>query len=486
MFKVLNAKCECRFQTRPTEPKVEVVKLPGHTVLYDTNSMAAVEVDEQTAQDVAAGKADISLPGQLNFGSKPQFPFYEQSEVRYVVLEATHACNLACVYCFVRNYYPDQGGMMTMETARRAIDMISPKSALSVGFFGGEPLLNWDLIQQVTAYVMDLAAKRGVGKSLHVTTNAILLDDEKIKFLDDNGFSLIVSLDGPEELHNQMRPAKDSSVNSQQATLANLRKFKETKQLKNRTTLRSTYTGLGANLVARLQYLNALIEEGCASYASVEPCSLNETACLRLPDGHPLSITPAHYDALTAEYHAAAEWYVAQVRAGKRPSFHHCMMPMQRILYTQHAASECGAGCGYMAVDPTGQIYGCHRESKSLIGHLDTGVDEELRAKWKDNRLYARPDCLACPIKYVCGGGCRLDSLERHGDIHKPDPTGCFLRRRMFDEALWIMCELGPETLQTIIRNPRENRRVLPGRKLNRPRDLSVVTSAKPEGKVTT
>ena len=89
-----------------------------------------------------------------------------------------------------------------------------------MGFFGGEPLLNWDLIQQVTAYVADLAAKRGVGKSLHITTNAILLDDERIKFLDDNGFSLIVSLDGPEELHNQMRPAKDSSVNSQQATLA--------------------------------------------------------------------------------------------------------------------------------------------------------------------------------------------------------------------------------------------------------------------------
>jgi radical SAM protein with 4Fe4S-binding SPASM domain len=101
-------------------------------------------------------------------------------------------------------------------------------------------------------------------------------------------------------------------------------------------------------------------------------------------------------------------------------------------------------------VDPGGHLFACHREGKSIIGHLDTGVDEELRAKWKDNRLYTRPDCIACPIKYACGGGCRMNSLDRHGDIRKPDEVDCFLKRRMFEEALWIMCELGPEKLQEI------------------------------------
>ena len=85
-------------------------------------------------------------------------------------------------------------------------------------------------------------------------------------------------------------------------------------------------------------------------------------------------------------------------------------------------------------------------------------VYEELRAKWKDNRLYARPDCVACSIKYVCGGGGRLDSLERHDDIHKPDPVGCFFRRLMFEGALWVLCELGPEKPQTVVRDPREAR----------------------------
>jgi uncharacterized protein len=360
----------------------------------------------------------------------------------------------------VRNHYPEQGGMMAMETARRAIDMIPPGRPLSVGFFGGEPLLNWKLMQGVTAYVTDLAQKRKVTKSFHVTTNAILLDDERIRFLDDNGYSMIVSLDGPEDIHNRLRPAKDDKVNSQQATLANVLKLKDTKQLRHRTTLRSTYTGLGADLVARLEYLNRLVEDGCASHVSVEPCSLNETACLKLPDGHPLALTRAHFDGLAEEYHNAAEWYVGQVQAGKNPRFHHFMKPLERLLYTLHAPSECGAGCGYLAVDPAGNIYGCHRESKSLIGHLDTGIDEELRAKWKDNRLYARPDCVACPIKHICGGGCRLDSIERHGDIHRPDATGCFFKRRMFEEALWIMCEVGPQKLQTIIRNPRAMRRL--------------------------
>jgi len=459
MFRVLNAEVQCGFRTAPAKPQVEVVRVPSHTVLYDVNSMAAVEVEDDLAQRFADGSGEVSFPGLVSWPCKPQFPFHDTTECRSLVLEATHACNLACAYCFVRNYYENQGGMMTMETARRAIDMIPPGRPLSVGFFGGEPLLNWKLMQGVTAYVTDLAQKRKVTKSFHVTTNAILLDDERIRFLDDNGYSMIVSLDGPEDIHNRLRPAKDDKVNSQQATLANVRKLKGTQQLRHRTTLRSTYTGLGADLVARLEYLNKLVEDGCASHVSVEPCSLNETACLNLPDGHPLALTPAHFDGLAEEYHKAAEWYVAQVQAGKNPRFHHFMKPLERLLYTLHAPSECGAGCGYLAVDPAANIYGCHRESKSLIGHLDTGIDEELRAKWKDNRLYARPDCVACPIKHICGGGCRLDSIERHGDIHRPDATGCFFKRRMFEEALWIMCEVGPQKLQTIIRNPRAMRR---------------------------
>ena len=480
MFRILNAKCECRFQTVPAEPKVEVVRLPGHTVVYDVNSMAAVEVDDRLAAEIVSDPNKVRLPGLIHWPYKPQFAFNHQTECRFLCLEVTHCCNLACAYCFVRNYYADQGGMMTMETARRAIDMIPPDRPLSIGFFGGEPLLNWKLIQAVVAYVSDLADKRKVGKHFHIATNAILLDDERIRFLDENGFSLVVSLDGPEEVHNRLRPAKSKAINSQQATLASLRRFKDTKNLKHRTTLRSTYTGLGADLVTRLEYLNALIQDGCAGHASVEPCSLNESACLRLPDGHPLAITPRHFDALKEEYHAAAEWYVAEIRAGKRPAFHHCMKPLERLLYTVHAPSECGAGCGYFSVDPAGNIYGCHRESKSLIGHLDTGIDEELRAKWRDNRIYARPDCVACPIKHVCGGGCRLDSLERHDDIHKPDKVGCFFKRRMFEEALWIMCELGPERLQTIIRNPREyrkrtTRRRLQLRKVARP-ERSLIT----------
>jgi len=454
MFRPLNVARERRFQFGPADPKVEVVKLPGHTVLYDANSMAAVEVDDQAAEDVAAGKMTFSPESGLHCAEKPQFRFFHQTEYLFLVLEATHACNLACQYCFVRNYYPEQGGMMPMGTARGAVDLLTPKQSIAVGFFGGEPLLNWDLITGVTAYVKDLTAKRGVDRTLHITTNATLLDDERIRFLDENGFSLIVSLDGPEEIHNRMRPAKSAALNSQQATVANLRKFKG-RGLARRTTLRSTFTGAGIDMLPRIEYLNALIEDGCAGHMSVEPCSLNETACLRLPDGHPLSLTRAHYEALAQEYHLAANWYVAKVRAGKRPSLQQFAWALRRLLYTQHSCTECGAGCGYLSVDPGGHLFACHREGKSIIGHLDTGVDEELRAKWKDNRFYTRPACVDCSIKYVCGGGCRMNSLDRYDDIHKPDEIDCFLKRRMFEEALWIMCELGPETLQTIF--PKRN-----------------------------
>ena len=459
MYRILNAETKCRFPAIPADPQVEAVRLPGHDVLYDANSMAAAEVDAGLADAVAEGKAPPDLPPPMNWPFKPQFPFRGATECRALVLEATHACNLACAYCFVRNYGEDQSGAMDMETAVRAVGMIPPGRPVSVGFFGGEPLLNWNLVKGVAEHVGDLARKRGVSKSLHVTTNAILLDEERIRFLDGHGFSMIVSLDGPAEIHNRLRPAKGGKADSHGATLANLRKLKGTRQLRLRTTLRSTYTGLGADLAARLEYLNALADEGCASHVSVEPCSLNETACLQLPDGHPLAITPAHFGGLEREYREAAEWYAARIRAGKQPRFHHFMKPLERLLYTLHAPSECGAGCGYLAVDPAGNVYGCHRESKSLVGSLEGGLDEELRAQWKDNRIYARQGCGACAAKHVCGGGCRLDSLERHGDIRKPDATGCFFKRRMFEEALWLLCELGPERLQAVVRNPRARHR---------------------------
>ena len=121
----------------PTEPQVEVFRLPGHTVLYDVNSMAVVEIDEDNADVLCDSKG--TFQGQLKWPHKPQFSFFGGGtpECRSLVLEATHACNLACSYCVVRNYYEEQSDMMSLETAKRAIDMIPPGRPLSVGFFGG-------------------------------------------------------------------------------------------------------------------------------------------------------------------------------------------------------------------------------------------------------------------------------------------------------------------------------------------------------------
>jgi len=453
MFRILNAGVTAPRQTYPAEPEVELVRTPGHIILYDVNSMAAVEVTESIADE--AMKGDWGFPGLIRWPFKPQFPAFSDCRPKSLVLEATHACNLGCRYCFVRNYYGEQAKMMDLETAIRAIALLPQDQQISVGFFGGEPTLNWKLIEDVVAYVRTLAEQRKVGCHFHVTTNGIALDEKRIAFLDEHGFSIIVSLDGPEEIHNRNRPHKSEAQNSHALTLANLRLFAGTKTLRHHTTLRSTYTGEATDLVERLDYLNALVDEGLASHVSVEPCSLNESACLRLPDGHPLSITPKHYDALRVEYHNAAEWFVGRIRGGKKPRFHHFYKPIERMLWTLHSPSECGAGRGYLAVDPSGNIYGCHRESHSAIGSLDAGIDEARRAPWMDNRYYARPDCGKCALRNMCGGGCRLDSLERYGDIHKPDETGCFFKRVMFENALWIMAEVGPERLGKLFPNPR-------------------------------
>ncbi len=433
-----------RVRMAPARAEAQVFEIRGKRLALDTNTLGAWELAPGEDPPVIAAAPQFAPGGARGF--------------RTVVLEITHGCNLECSYCFVRNYNDDHSrGVMPMDVAIRGVGLLARAQSggtISVGFFGGEPLLAFARMKDIVAYVECEAARTGARAQFSVTTNGTLLDDEKAAWLGRHGFSMIVSLDGPAEVHDRHRPNRDGNSHAQ--TLAPVRRLADRRGI-GHVTLRSTFTGdAGLDLVERLEYLNALCDEGCADHVSVEPVSLSETGCIALPDGHDLAITAAKAEAMRGQYALAAEWYRDRLRSGRDARFHHFYKMLERIAWREPSPSECGAGCGYAAVGPDGNIYACHREGNSRIGHVETGVDESLRAKWCDNRLYAREGCPECPVRWACGGGCRLDSLDQGLGISVPDRVSCIFKRAFVEEALWLMSELTPAEIA------RATRRKLP------------------------
>lgn len=386
--------------------------------------------------------------------------------------------------CFVRNYYADHGtGNYTkFETAKTAIDrLLDPQHGLSVGFFGGEPMLNMGLIKDVTAYCEKLMNDhgpacqrcggsghtkgekcppcRGTGKqrpNLHVTTNGTLYSEENLRFLVDHGFSLITSIDGSSEAHDALRPMKRSARGSHKQIMNGLARMKEVApQLCGRNTLRSTFSAMrGETIRERLEFLNQICDDGMASWVSVEPAAMSENTCF-IPNQDELEIHVANvWDRFYGEYMDCADWWVERALAGKTPRFHNFHKSIERLFWTVHSGTECGAGAGYASINSKGEIFGCHRESNSFIGTLVNGIDPKLRAPWLDNRIYTRTGCLNCGHRYACGGGCREDSLGDKGDIHEPSNVHCALKEMWVKGAIKVIAKLPKTVIAQFCKEP--------------------------------
>ncbi len=340
---------------------------------------------------------------------------------------------------------------MTLETARKALDLLEPPGPWRVGFFGGEPLLAWDLVREATELARARADRLGTRVRFSITTNGTLLDEERARFLAEHGFSLIVSLDGPKELHDRERvyntnnDAQDTQdgvrrehpVDPVHPCLRGRGSFERVRRgldaaaaagLGARTTLRATFPLTRPALAERLEFLNALADSGLARAVSVEPAW---PAPSDIRDGVQLG-------ALPSEYLAAARWAVERLRAGRRVRYHHLQKALERVLLRRPAGTECGAGFGYLEVAPSGEIHACHKETGGAIGHVGSGVSERLRAPWRENRRYARRGCDACWARNVCGGGCRAESIEHTCDIARPWPVECAAKRLQVRAALYV------------------------------------------------
>jgi len=361
-----------------------------------------------------------------------------------LVLNPTSACNLACVYCFAA----ERAALtMTPETVSKALKLFGP-NRVDVSWFGGEPLIAWGLIERTASAVADAqrrdcrvaadAAPRNDGKpKWHVTTNGTLITAEIAAGLKRLGFSVLLSLDGPERLHNAARPMR-SGAGSFDAAMEGLERLNGAGI---RPYCRATYLDEPA-LVERLEFFDGLFQERRIGGVSIEPAVLGEGCHVvtRATPHPPLS-------GGREEWAAAAEWYVDRARraaAGgpKLLDFFFFRKMVERVRSSRKYNSECGAGKGYITVGADGTIYACHREEGTRIGHVDTGYDAAAHRLWADNRSDGNADCALCEANGICGGGCRQNRIALTGEIRGATPSVCAVKREVIRQARWLAKEL--------------------------------------------
>lgn len=458
-FRPLNAAAWPHVRTAPVARRqVELREVRGKRIAYDANSMAAVEITDNklwgklhdvawayecSAKPAPAGEERLQGCELLFSDAAPQFSLPPQLPNPHVVLNLTHACNLDCRYCFTKAYPDvDEGKPLAMdfETAARGIERLAPAHYRHIAFFGGEPMLKFDLMQQIVGRFDESDTTWGM------TTNATMIWSQEARWLAEHKFSAIVSLDGPPAIHNANRPMRVGS-NSCAATLRGMTALKDA-GMGNRITLRGTFRGPG-QMLPMVETLNDLCRHGFAKHVSVEPAARSEGCAveftrLRLErEGHiRLEVDWDDWQHTVAAYAALCDWLVEEARAGRRAVVHNLSLYLRRLTARTPQCSECGAGRNYYTIAPDGTIHACHRE-RSQIGHVDYGIDEAARAEWVENRYYARPTCAVCPIRHACGGGCRAQHREHAGN--HPAPDVCAYANLWFDCALWLLSELSPE-----------------------------------------
>lgn len=350
-------------------------------------------------------------------------------------LNVSHNCNLRCKYCFAdEGKYSGKACNMSIKTAIAAIDLLiksgKNRRNLEVDFFGGEPLLNMPVVKAVVDYARAREKDTGKRFKFTMTTNAVLLDDETINYLDKTMDNIVLSIDGRENVHNHMRPSSNGGATFKTA-LDNSLKIKNLRKGKKDYYVRGTFTA------ANLDFSNDVIALNDSGFdqISLEP--------VVLPEAHPLSIKTEHLRQLKDEYQKLSDEYVLRRKSDdKYFNFFHFNFDIYGGPCEHKRLTGCGAGSEYLAVSADGGLYPCHQfvgNPDYLLGSVCEGITrKEISEKFLKTSIKTKPDCMRCWAKYYCSGGCNANAINFTGDINKPHPVLCELMRERVECAIAI------------------------------------------------
>lgn len=353
--------------------------------------------------------------------------------VKALCLHVAHDCNLKCQYCFAEEgEYHGKRELMSVEVGKKALDFLVANSGsrknLEVDFFGGEPLMNFDVVKELTAYGREIEKQYNKQFRFTITTNGILLDDEKQKFINENMHNMVLSLDGRKEVNDKMRPR----AGGQGSYDVIVPKFQKAAESRNQTDyyIRGTFTKYNIDFYEDVIHMADL----GFKQISVEPVVTDKNM--------PYAITEKELPAIFEEYEKLANEIYKRRKQGNDFNFFHFNIDLSGGPCVMKRLAGCGSGTEYLAVTPTGDLYPCHQFvgiPEFKMGTVYEGVtNTEQRAVFSKCNVYAKQQCRDCWAKFYCSGGCAANAYQQNGDILKPYDIGCKMQQKRIECAIMI------------------------------------------------
>lgn len=399
---------------------------------YQKDGVTAEDVEE-TIEEIQQLKKEGSLFTEDIYENYIMDFKKRGTVVKALCLHIAHDCNLACRYCFAEEgEYKGRRAFMSYDVGKKALDYLIEKSGnrrnLEVDFFGGEPLMNFDVVKQLVEYGRSQEEAHNKKFRFTLTTNGVLLNDEVIDFVNREMSNVVLSIDGRKEVHDYMRPSHNGK-GSYDLILPKFKKLAESRNQKD-YYVRGTFTHNNLDFSEDVLHLADL----GFKQISVEPV-------VSLPE-EPYAITEEDIPFVCEQYDKLAKEMIKRKEEGKDFNFFHFMVDLSGGPCVSKRLSGCGSGTEYLAVTPWGDLYPCHQFVGSiefLMGNVFEGVKEtKIQEEFKSCNVYAKDKCRDCFARFYCSGGCAANSFNFHGTIHDAYDIGCELQKKRIECALMI------------------------------------------------
>ena len=420
-----------------------IALFPDHTEEEITAAMldkygARPDVTEEDIRQCIADVRSLKDAGKL-FTPDTFAPlaetFKERSGgvIKALCLHVAHTCNLNCSYCFAsQGKYHGERAVMSYEVGKRALDFLMEHSGtrhnLEVDFFGGEPLMNWDVVKDLVRYARSVEKEHGKNFRFTLTTNGMLIDDDVIDFANREMSNVVLSLDGRKEIHDRLR-VDYAGNGSWDRIVPKFQKLVQARGGKN-YYMRGTFTHANPDFLKDIQ---------CMLDLGFTELSMEPVVCA---PGDPAALTEEDRKIVMEQYEELAALMLRREKEGRPFTFYHYMIDLTGGPCVYKRISGCGSGTEYMAVTPWGDLYPCHQfvgEEKFKLGDIWNGVSNTAaQEEFRSCNAYARPECADCWAKLYCSGGCAANAYHASGTIRGIYEPGCELFRKRIECAIMV------------------------------------------------